>query len=174
MTTELTVENLCLAQSLLLCFFFGANQWRRRVLSLLQMAIEQDGVLKVYVAVPRVEVVVWEDGASSSSTTAHLSWGVEASYTGRSVLQFVAVCCSVLQCAAVCCSVLQCDAVCCSVLQGVEASYTGRSVLQFVAVCCSVLQCVAVCCSVMQCVAVCCSVLQCVAVCCSVLQCVAV
>ena len=160
--------------------FFCANQWRRRVLSLLQMPLEQDGVLKVYVAVPRVEVVVWEDGASSSSTTAHLSWGVEASYTGRSVLQLlqcVVVCCSVrcsvLQCAAVCCSVLQCVAVCCRVSQCVAVCC---SVLQRVALCCSVLQCVAACCSVLQCGAVCCSVLQCgvvcVAVCCSVLQCV--
>jgi len=37
---------------------------------------------------------------------------------GRSMLQYVAVCCSVLQCVAVCCSVLQCVAVCCVLRAG--------------------------------------------------------
>jgi len=43
----------------------------------------------------------------------------------RSVLQYVAVCCSALQCAVVCCSALQCVAVHCNMSQ-------------FVSVCCSV------------------------------------
>jgi len=122
---------------------------------------------------------------------APLAVSIPFSFTGTSVLQCVAVCCSVLPCVAVASQPAP-------LAISTPFSFTGTSVLQCIAVCCSALQFVAVCCSViaaspclwpqahpilihryecaemfvavLQCVTVCCSVLQCVAVCCSVLQ----
>lgn len=54
--------------------------WRRRLLSLLQLPLEQDGVLKAYLAAPVVEVVVWEDGSIESSATARACCGLKAEY----------------------------------------------------------------------------------------------
>ena len=50
------------------------------MLSLLQLPLEQDGVLKVYVEVPLVEVVVWEDGFSDTASRGRICFGVEGSY----------------------------------------------------------------------------------------------
>ena len=55
-------------------------KWRRRLLSLLQMPLEQDGVLKAYLAMPVVEVVVWEDGTCKKSATARVCCGLQAEY----------------------------------------------------------------------------------------------
>jgi hypothetical protein len=50
------------------------------MLSLLQLPLEQDGVLKVYVEVPSVEVVVWEDGMNDTASRGRICFGVDGSY----------------------------------------------------------------------------------------------
>jgi len=133
-----------------------------------------------------------------SSQPALLAVSIPFSFTGTSVLQCIAVCCSVWQCVAVRCSVIaaslclwphahsilihryECAEVCDAVLQCVTECAEVCD-----AVCCSALQCVAVCCSVLQCVAVAACTFHrkhpirihrytCIKVCCSALQCVAV
>jgi len=101
-----------------------------------------------------------------SSQPALLAVSIPFSFTGTSVLQCIAVCCSVWQCVAVRCSVIAA-----SLCLWPHALPILIHRYECAEVCDAVLQCVTECAEV--CDAVCYSALQCVAVCCSVLQCVA-